>query len=91
MSAYQVNKLCHTILHDLKFRAEILKDPVTASLHFDLSDEEREALLAGDVRKLYELGASAFLLTILSRFNVINLTEETFNNRMRKVEECPSI
>jgi hypothetical protein len=73
-------------LHDQEFRAAILADPKSASSRFSLSDEEREALLAGDVHKLYELGASAFLLTILSRFGVINLTEETFNERMRMVD-----
>jgi hypothetical protein len=67
MSAYQVNKLCHTILHDQEFRAAILADAKSASSRFSLSDEERVALLAGDVHKLYELGASAFLLTILAR------------------------
>jgi hypothetical protein len=47
------------------------------------SDEERKALLAGDVARLYREGALAFLLLILSRFDVFGLKLPIFNRRMR--------
>jgi hypothetical protein len=47
------------------------------------SDEERAALLAGDVGRLNREGASGFLLLILSRFEVFGLKLPAFNRRMR--------
>ncbi len=83
MSAYQVNKICHEVLHDSSFRDAILVNPEDTISAFKLTDQERAALLEGDVAKLYELGASAFLLYILPRFGVFGLTPDSFNDRMR--------
>jgi hypothetical protein len=47
------------------------------------SDDERAALLAGDVARLNREGASAFLLLILCRFEVFGLKLPIFNRRMR--------
>ena len=48
-----------------------------------MTDEERQALLAGDVAKLYRLGANAFLMGYLPRFEVCGLTLPLYNERIR--------
>jgi hypothetical protein len=59
MSEYQMNKLLfesgrrHTI-------AESLEESELAE--YELSTEEREALKAGDIKRLYELGANPYLI-----------------------------
>ena len=52
----------------------------------DLTDEEREALLVGDVGKLFRLGANAFLMGYLPRFEVCGLNMQNYNERMRAVK-----
>ena len=56
MSVYAVNYLCREVLRDHAFRAAMKADPAAAMAKYDLTDEERQALLAGDVAKLYRLG-----------------------------------
>ncbi len=85
MSTYLVHKFCRRVLHDLEFRRLALGDPESAASQFSFSDEERTALLSGDVGFLYRQGASAFLLLILSRFEVFGLVLPVFNARMRAV------
>ncbi|GLS42808.1 hypothetical protein [Methylobacterium brachythecii] len=83
MSAYQVEKLCRRVLHDSAFRARMQSEPADALATVPLNLEEREAILAGDVGWLYRHGASAFLLPILSRFEICGLALPVFNRRMR--------
>ena len=52
----------------------------------DLTDEERRALLAGDVGTLYRMGANAFLMNYLARFEVCGLNAANYNERMRAVK-----
>ena len=49
MSIFAVNYLCREVLRDHAFRAAMKADPVTALAPLDLTDEERRALIAGDV------------------------------------------
>jgi hypothetical protein len=83
MSVYAVNYLCREVLRDHTFRAAMKADPAAAIASYDLTDEEREALLAGDVAKLYRLGANAFLMGYLPRFEVCGLTLPIYNERIR--------
>jgi hypothetical protein len=84
-----VNYLCRECLRDHAFRAAMKADPAKALAGKDLTDEERSALLAGDVGKLFRMGANAFLMGYLARFEVCGLNVETYNQRMRaeKVDE----
>src|SRR5262249_60257325 len=59
MSVYAVNYLCRELLRDHAFRAAMKADPAAAIAKYDLTAEERQALLAGDVAKLYRLGRNA--------------------------------
>jgi hypothetical protein len=83
MSIYNVNHLCRELLRDHAFRAAMKADPAAALQKYDLSDEERQALLAGDVAKLYKLGANGFLLGYLCRFEVCGLDLASYNSRIR--------
>jgi hypothetical protein len=56
MSVYAVNKLCRDALHDLAFREALKRDPKGAIAARDLTDDERKALLDGDVARLAALG-----------------------------------
>ena len=83
MSVYAVNYLCREVLRDHAFRAAMKADPAAAIGRFDLTDEEREALLAGDVAILWRLGVNAFLMGYLPRFEVCGLTMPIYNERIR--------
>jgi hypothetical protein len=83
MSVYAVNYLCRELLRDHAFRAAMKADPAKATAEYDLTAEEREALLAGDVARLYRLGVNAFLMGYLPRFEVCGLTLPIYNERIR--------
>ena len=83
MSAYQVNKLCHRLYHDRSFREAVKADPAKAIADWPLSDAERKALLAGDVKWLYERGAHPFLLGHMSRWDLFGMTPAVYADRIK--------
>lgn len=83
MSIFAVNKLCRDLMHDRDFRAKMKSDPKSAMVGLNLTDGEREALLAGDVAALYQMGENSFLLGYLSRFEVCGLSLPIYNERIR--------
>lgn len=85
MSIYAVNRMCHQLMHDKNHRYAMQNFPEQVITGLDLTDEEREAVLAGEVGKLFMLGANAFLLGYLTRFEVLGLTLPVYNERMRAV------
>jgi hypothetical protein len=86
MSIFAVNHLCRELLRDHAFRAAMKADPAKALGPLDLTDAERRALTAGDVGALYRMGANAFLLNYMARFEVCGLTMQSYNERMRAVK-----
>jgi len=86
MSIFAVNYLCREVLRDHAFRAAMKTDPAKALAPLDLTDDERAALLAADVGKLYRMGANAFLMGYLPRFEVLGLNVESYNEKMRAVK-----
>jgi hypothetical protein len=86
MSIYAVNHLCREVLRDHAFRAAMKADPATALAPLDLTDAERNALIAGDVGELYRLGVNGFLMGYLARFEVCGLNVGNYNERMRAVK-----
>ncbi len=87
MSVYAINKICHRALHDIPFREAVKRDPAAAIADLPLTDEERKALLAGDVARLYEWGVHPFLMGHLTRFDLFGLTVETYSERIRKARD----
>lgn len=84
MSVYAVNLVGRRTLKDAEFRQRLLDDPEAALGELDLSEGEREALLAGDVARLYEMGAHEYLLMGLGRCGVLGLDMPTYSERIRK-------
>ncbi len=87
MSVYAVNKLCRDTLHDPAFREALKRDPASAIATRDLSDDERKALLDGDVAWLFEEGCHPFLLAYLTRWDLLGLTVERYSERIRKARD----
>jgi hypothetical protein len=88
MSVYAVDKLCHDTLHDLVFREAVKHDPAAAIASRDLSAEERDALLSGDVARLYEWGCHPFLLAYLTRWDLFGITSAIYNTRIHTVRDA---
>jgi Aromatic-ring-opening dioxygenase LigAB, LigA subunit len=86
MSVFAVNYLCRELLRDHAFRAAMKADPGKALAPLDLSDDERRALLSGDVGALYRMGVNGFLMNYLARFEVCGLNREIYSQRMRAVK-----
>ena len=87
MSIYGVHKLCRAALHDLPTREALKSDPAAAMETFGLSAEEKKLLLAGDVATLWERGASGFLLSYLTRWDLLGLTVEVYSARIRAAKD----
>ncbi len=85
MSIYAVNLACRQLIRDKAYRSAMVADPRQALAGFDLTDDERRAIVEGDVGHLYRAGAHDFLLGYLMRFGVGGLTLPTYNARMRAV------
>ena len=85
MSIFAVNYLCRELLRDHAFRVAMKADSAKALAPLDLTDEERRALIGGDVGTLYRMGVNGFLMNYLARFEVCGLNVEIYNQRMRAV------
>ena len=83
MSIYEIDKICYRVQHDPPFREQMRADPARAIADADLTDEERAALLGGDVARLHQLGAHDYLLGHLQRYQLLGLTRETYQARMK--------
>ena len=84
MSVFEVNRLCRELLRDHAFRAAMKADPATALARWDLTEEERNCILSGDVAALYQMGVNSFLMGYLCRFEICGLTLDVYNSRIRK-------
>ena len=62
MSRYDVNVVLYRLKKERELRERFTADPLTALADADLSDEERDAFVRRDLRRLNELGGSLHLL-----------------------------
>ena len=62
MSRYEVNSLLYLLKKDPEFRARFDADPRAALADADLTEAERAALVAHDMRKINELGGYLHLV-----------------------------
>jgi len=62
MSRYDVNVLLYRLKKDRAFRDRFRSDPAAAVAAADLSDEERDAFVRWNPRRLNELGGSLHLV-----------------------------
>jgi hypothetical protein len=87
MSVYAVDKLCRDALYDLTFREAVQRDPAGAIASRDLTADERNALLKGDVARLYEWGCHPFLLAYLTRWDLFGITPAIYNQRIHAAHD----
>ena len=89
MAPFDVNTVCWRVVHDPEFHHAVMEHPAEAITDTGLTDEERSALLAGDVKRLYELGAHPFLMEHLANHRVFGLNPPLYSDRIRQAEWRP--
>jgi hypothetical protein len=62
MSRYAINTLLYQLKKDRDLRARFIKDPRAAIVEADLTDAERAAFIAGDMKRINELGGYLHLV-----------------------------
>jgi hypothetical protein len=67
VSRYDVNVVLYRLKKDAAFRAQFVAEPTAALARADLTDEERDAFVRWDIRRLNELGGSLHLLVSIPR------------------------
>ena len=82
MSAYGINKVCHLAERDERVREALRSNPEAALASFKLTPEERQALLAGDVARLFEMGGHPFLMQHLARHRLFGLDRDLYRQRI---------
>ena len=87
MSTFAVNKLCRDVTRDDALRDALKRDPKAALATLPLTDEERAALLAGDVATLFERGAHPYLLANLIRADLFGLSSAVYSERIRAARD----
>ena len=85
MSVLELDRLCRETLRDHVFRAAMQSDPEKAIARYRLTDDEKRALLAGDVVTLHRMGVNDFLMGYLARFNICGLSVPVYAERIRSV------
>ena len=68
MSRYDVNVLLYRLKKDRGFREHFRRDPAAALRAADLTDEERDAFVRWNPRRLNELGGSVHLVLSIPDF-----------------------
>jgi hypothetical protein len=86
VSVYAVNKVCRRVVHEPELRAALVDDPERAlrAAQPPLTEEEVQALLAGDVGRLSRMGCNHFLLHQLGRWRVLGLDLPLYAERIRE-------
>ena len=84
MSVYQINKLLYRTDNDPEFRKRMLADPQAVLDELHLTVEERDALTAGAVGKLYRMGVHTFLLNHLYRYELFGVNRDNYLERIRE-------
>ena len=62
MSRYDLNVLLYRLKKDARFRTRFQADPRAVLAGADLTEEERDAFVRWDTRRLNELGGSLHLI-----------------------------
>ena len=83
MSLYHLNKIMYLLEVDAGFLASMKTDPAGAIKDMDLTEEERAAVLAGDVGKLYLMGVNMFILDSIARHELFGINRNSYLARVR--------
>jgi hypothetical protein len=83
MSLYQVNKILYLLEVDRCFLAQMKANPAAAICGMELSEEERTALVTGNIEKLYLMGANMFILDSIARHQLYGIDRQSYLDRVR--------
>ena len=83
MSLYGIHKFLCLLRNDADFQQRAKADPLGVLDEFRLTPEPRDAVVRGDVRKLYEMGVHAYLLQQLASARLFGLNRENYFPRIR--------
>jgi hypothetical protein len=83
MSLYQLNKIMYLLEVDAGFLARMKSDPANAIKGMELTEDERAAVLSGDVGKLYLMGVNMFILDSIARHELFGIDRNTYLARIR--------
>jgi len=72
MSLYQLQKLIYHVNRDGERRENYRQDAAVFADKYDLSDQERAAILKVDVRALYTMGVHSLLLRPFTLLNKVS-------------------
>ena len=87
MSLYQLNKIMYLLEVDAGFLAQMKSDPANAIKGMELTEEERAAVLAGDVGKLYLMGVNMFILDSIARHELFGIDRNSYLVQVRAAAE----
>jgi len=72
MSLYQVQKLIYHVNRDFEQREHYRQDARAFTSKYDLTEQERSAILNVDVRELYAMGVHSLLLRPFTLLNKVS-------------------
>ena len=87
MSLYQLNKIMYLLEVDADFLNGMKANAAAAIKDMDLTDEERAAVLRGDVGTLYLMGVNMFILDSLARHELFGITRASYLAQVRAAAE----
>lgn len=87
MSLYQLNKIMYLLEVDADFLARMKSNPASAVKDMALTEDERTAVLTGDVGKLYSMGVNIFILDSVVRHQLFGIDRQTYLERIRAAAE----
>jgi hypothetical protein len=83
MSLYQLNKIMYLLEVDADFLARMKSTPADAIKGMELTEEERAAVLSGDVGKLYLMGVNMFILDSIARHELFGIDRNSYLAQVR--------
>jgi hypothetical protein len=84
MSIYAVHKIAQQLRKDPSFVERMRSDPGSALADFALTDEERQAILSGNVGRLASLGAHGYLLGAFAQQQVVGVSMANYVERIHQ-------
>jgi Aromatic-ring-opening dioxygenase LigAB, LigA subunit len=85
MSVIAIHKLCREFLRDHVCRPAMKTNPAAAIEKYDLTPEEKKALLAGDGVTLHHMGVNDFMMGYLARFGSCRLSVPIYNEKISSI------
>ncbi len=83
MSIYHLNKIMYLLDVDADFLARMKSSPADAIKEMELTEEERAAVLTGDVGKLYLMGVNIFILDSIARHQLFGIDRQGYLEQVR--------